>query len=121
MSIESIRAREQAATPGPWTGYAVGSEGAHVTETKPSGRPNRLGRIARLYDQPVKQATADADFIAHARQDIPAPLRVAEAAQSVAPFLVAMHKALGDLYVNPRVIGDAERLAAALAGLEALP
>lgn len=110
MSIESIRERVEAATPGPWT-----ADGDLIEGVDRSGKRER-DHLAQVYDR-----YGDLPFIAHARTDIPALLAVAEAAATVAPFLLAMHKSLGELYVNPGVIGDAQRLRDALAALKALP
>ena len=74
MSLESIRERATRATPGPWDweGGPVNRLGSEFDEViEPVYRDTRCL---------VSVGTADAAFIAHARQDIPALLRVAEAA-----------------------------------------
>mgnify|MGYP007083490432 CR=1 FL=1 len=70
MSLSSIRSRLEAATPGPWTAPNTG----HLIDSS-------AGTVLAMVDKADGLMTpADAAFIAHARQDIPALLRVAEAA-----------------------------------------
>ena len=59
--LQEIKARAEAATPGPWV-YEFGSVISHATEAG-------LG---------VGKSSVDMDFIANARQDIPALLRLIE-------------------------------------------
>lgn len=100
MSIETIKARADAATPGPWepgdwTGrchdHAIGKHprvGCRIVYEPWDYEPTHLIRggvpgvlVAGNYDYEVGGilAAEDTVFIAHARQDIPALLRVAEA------------------------------------------
>jgi hypothetical protein len=63
--LEEIRQRADDATPGPWSVYEMRHGATYIT------RPDLVG-IARewaMFWQP-----ADGEFIAHARQDVPALL-----------------------------------------------
>jgi hypothetical protein len=80
MSLETIKERADAATPGPWH---------RLPAQEGTGFDDRMGAVLTNGDlTPVaytaalgfQQRHSDAAFIAHARQDIPALLRVAEAA-----------------------------------------
>lgn len=115
MSLETIKERADAATPGPWSadgGYAIRGATDDV--------------LVMVDKADVLMEREDAAFIAHARQDIPALLRVAEAA---ALYRTAMAVALeygdsndphGDrLWDAATSTGDA--LTRALDDLEALP
>ncbi|EMN5132508.1 hypothetical protein RVV79_005679 [Burkholderia contaminans] len=68
--LNEIEARCKAATPGPWVSYVEGRDhesGSNFIMTGPEG--------ARGEDIELSGATVeDQDFIAHARQDIPALL-----------------------------------------------
>lgn len=85
MSRDSIRARVAAATEGPWveSGRDVDHD-RFVSEGKNPGSVCGLGCEVDGPPEPMLRGQfhkhADAAFIAHARQDIPALLRVAEAA-----------------------------------------
>jgi hypothetical protein len=73
--LQEIKARAEAATPGPWEEYVHTSIFAVIEGTLDSHR----GHIADAsindeFDPP--QASNNADFIANARQDIPALLRL---------------------------------------------
>lgn len=73
--VAAIAARLKAATPGPWHAeqapFGGGSECDEVMFTAARGI---TFRVARCLLQRPGQATADAAFIAHAREDIPALL-----------------------------------------------
>ncbi|WP_460786207.1 hypothetical protein, partial [Microbacterium tumbae] len=90
-----IRKREQAATPGPWGIYFDGVVYDLVADLQPSSTGYRCRRgIGRLDEEPIdndpthrdwterddaKQVFHDAEFVAHARRDVPFLLdRVAE-------------------------------------------
>ncbi len=126
MSLETIKERADAATPGPWH---------RLPAQEGTGFDDRMGAVLTNGDlTPVaytaalgfQQRHSDAAFIAHARQDIPALLRVAEAA---ALYRTAMAVALeygdsndphGDrLWDAATSTGDA--LTRALDELDALP
>lgn len=85
MSIKSIRERAEAATPGPWaeTGRDVDHDILIAQGINP-GDACGLGCEVEGPPEPMLRGQfdrhADASFIAHARQDIPALLAVAEAA-----------------------------------------
>ena len=76
--VSDIEAREKAATPEPWVvGASAGVEPAHLTIVKeaPDKLPTRvIGQVFphcdnyRLHRSTLE---ADAEFIAHAREDIP--------------------------------------------------
>ena len=63
IDIEAIKVREQAATPGPWETCKHSGRWAVFGYSKTSARDEKLTVML-----PRK---ADAEFIAHARQDIP--------------------------------------------------
>ncbi|QAT48568.1 hypothetical protein EQM14_01545 [Caproiciproducens sp. NJN-50] len=67
LNIEEIKAREQAATPGPWISI-FDMKGFTVFDM--IGEKGKM--IARLFNSNKKYKRPDADFIAHARTDIPA-------------------------------------------------
>ena len=90
MSLSSIRARVEAATKGPWAVRDRGEElvGRVLDVVRPhvSGKSSRQPRaiILQWYDAEVPiggRTSRDAEFIAHARTDIPLLLKVAEAAR----------------------------------------
>jgi len=84
VTIESIRARVEAATPGPWHRgtfrvHAIFPDGPIGTAGSVAEvRPNVYGGSDVSEMEP--QDEGNVAFIAHARQDIPALLAVAEAA-----------------------------------------
>lgn len=106
MSLESIRARVEAATPGPWF--------------------NDYGTIG-VDDHGIGEMdeTPDAEFITHARTDIPALLKVA----ALVDEWIALSDELGRTTLADRkarsLFGKRDRaywaLRAAIAELEALP
>ena len=130
MSLSSIRSRVEAATPGPWTNGGGTPYMAQVV-VKRVHRDEQNRRVttflAEVYDCRTPDAgvdpVANSAFIAHARQDIPALLRVAAAAadwlheeDSFSPYDDS------DAHAAVRAIEVAkEALRAALAELEALP
>jgi hypothetical protein len=66
--VAAIRARAEAATRGPWWTEGVPAVYAKI----PKGRPNGEGIIDCVYyGRKVPEAQANAEFIAHAREDIP--------------------------------------------------
>jgi hypothetical protein len=67
MSLRTIKERVEAATPGPWT----------ADEVWWVCQPGEDGDI--IVDGATPPEPADAAFVAHARTDVPALLRVAEA------------------------------------------
>ena len=127
MSRESIRARVAAATEGPWTRVTVGHGGlidqlaavGHALEaTNRKAFPQERYLMTDLTwvetdTQPVAlvgngpKQTENGDLLAHARQDVPALLAIADAAAAVE----AMYPG-GAAFVALR---------AALDALEALP
>lgn len=74
MSIETIKARAEAATPGPWAIARYQHGGGRVaTSFDPADRE----LVADLYHE------GDREFLYAARTDVPALLRVAEAARDL--------------------------------------
>lgn len=72
--LDEIQARLADATPGPWVpGYDAG-----WTVEVPEG-----AEIAAMTDQEAGQGRADADFIAHAREDMPALIEFARRVEAV--------------------------------------
>lgn len=116
MSRDSIRARVAAATEGPWveSGRDVDHD-RFVSEGKNPGSVCGLGCEVDGPPEPMLRGQfhkhADAAFIAHARQDIPALLAVADAADRV----LMTHR---EGRWSPV---EFEALEVALAALEALP
>jgi len=78
LDLAAIRARVDAATPGPW---AIVERNGDPIRRKLRGADNRfiLGLAALLYPDP-----ADADFLTHAREDVPALLAEVEHLQGLA-------------------------------------
>ena len=118
MSRDSIRARVEAATPGPWEWddpYVLG-------QAPPDGMV-----VTYIYQFDTKPANHDRAFIAAARQDIPALLRIADTADALATTLgsVEFRANFFGLTCSPE---DSKRIAVAvdayhvaLRDLEALP
>ena len=81
MSLETIKERADAATPGPWA-QSGNAARPHWYVSNPEVLVHGFGMVREpdTVKATVERWTADAAFIAHARQDIPALLRVAEAA-----------------------------------------
>lgn len=109
-ALDAMRAREDAATPGPWAldVYAgeVGVKGG-----------NR-GPVPMVFPHSLYTLPDDARFIARARQDMPALLTVAEAVASVGPLVVARDEVGQVMSVTVR--GDEwEAVTRALAALAA--
>lgn len=90
QQLNEITAREKAATPGPWGIYESGSLIDIAADLEDTGCGYRARReIARLEDEPLDndpahrdwtaeedwaQVQADAAFVSHAREDVPALL-----------------------------------------------
>lgn len=68
IDLEEIKAREKAATAGPWNRYGWGPMHDAVTPWEGANGwiANRIARVKRAYGR-----IHDAEFIAHARTDIP--------------------------------------------------
>lgn len=65
--LEEIRLRCEAATPGPWKSFAEGRDHTSGSNFIMVGEGRNRGDDIEL----TGATTADQDFIAHARQDIP--------------------------------------------------
>lgn len=76
-ALAAIRAREQAATPGPWTLWHRTKHAADVQ----AASPNSVGGTI-LHTIAPCWAGPDAEFIAHARTDVP---RLLDALERVLP------------------------------------
>lgn len=72
LDTEAIRAREQAATPGPWAVDWMATDGDYggIYQVIPNDLSS--GRVADM--GPFKRGWDDGQFIAHARSDVPALL-----------------------------------------------
>jgi hypothetical protein len=98
QQLADIDARQQAATAGPWGVYESGSMIDVAADLEETGCGYRARRgIARFEDEPLDndpthrewtaeedwaQVQADAEFVAHARQDVPALLAEVRALRS---------------------------------------
>jgi hypothetical protein len=78
MSIESIKARAEKASPAPWS---LGEQFADGVVPVKSGK----GEDSAGWPESIAEVggTYNADFIAHSREDIPALLKVAEQARAL--------------------------------------
>ena len=122
IDIEEMRKREQAATPGPWAvfddylGLNVRTAGRRATSQSRAEMPELIAHGTSTGD--VEFDAADAEFIAHAREDVPALLdeveRHREALEAV--------KARDDYLITRAERAEAERdhLRAALDAVRAL-
>lgn len=71
--LAAIRERADAATPGPWaTALEVDHDGQYWVVTPPDG--SVLFSVCKVGHKGELKTEEDAEFIAHARQDIPALL-----------------------------------------------
>ena len=86
MSIESIKARVDAATGGKWL---EGFEPDHLGGGAAVLTDGRVHALTNIVARPT--TFRDREFIAHARQDIPALLAVAEAAAYLIKWLEAAY------------------------------
>jgi hypothetical protein len=77
--LAEIRAREQAATEGPWQ---VGTDDDDAVDSHwvYDASWSEVGDVRTPHDEVRGDAVMDARFIAHARQDVPALLAAVEAA-----------------------------------------
>ena len=113
--IAAIKARADAATPGPW----------HDEHTDPWGcvLSGDYGWIAPRgwpqYDVDTEQGKADAEFIAHARTDVPALLAALDAAQQREAEFHATLAADGFVAVTTAEHDELERLRAQVADMQA--
>lgn len=67
LELEAIRRRCDGATPGPWRSFVEGRDHTSGSSFIMTGSGNNRGNDIELSGA----TTADQDFIAHARQDIP--------------------------------------------------
>jgi hypothetical protein len=65
--LKAIKARCEAATPGPWKSYIEGRDSTGGSDFIMTGEGTTLGDDIEL----TGATQADQDFIAHARQDVP--------------------------------------------------
>lgn len=87
-ALDAMRERVEAATPGPWGDQ---TSLPHLEPGVASWHPE--GGALICCDPDGDDRDADRRFIAHARQDLPALLAVAEAVASVGPLVVARDEA----------------------------
>jgi hypothetical protein len=122
LDLDAIRARADAATPGPWAKPfctdAPGDEGWWINNGRVGTEEYSIG-LTMAYNP---RAEADATFIAAARADIPALLDEVERLRALLPIvdaarvLAANHKAWG---ASKRVIPGTPELLAAVERWEA--
>jgi hypothetical protein len=95
LDLDAIRARCNSATPGPWTAVSVNGRKSGIAlvgalALRGTGKP-----IAVLAGIDVPQRHRDAEFVAHAREDMPALLaevvRLTAALEWAQPVLDAAH------------------------------
>ena len=119
--LEAIRAREQAATPGPWESRRYrssdGSPAAHI-DVVPIEKGDLRPTLPIAWNGSV---TGDNDmvFIAHSRADIPLLLAVAEAAAPIVNDMTPIeHPTMPTDYAHGHVTNEQWRtLVAAMAPL----
>lgn len=105
--LKAIRARANAATPGPWTGdpepyneYIFGADSGMVADTDVNEKPDAVIRIRGAGEQrwrPEGQRDANYHFILHAREDIPALLTEVDRLRKVLPCLERLIEAADHL------------------------
>lgn len=102
--LNEIKARADRATPGPWTldeDYRDKEITGGVENTYLDSRTGKR-RLAYIWDTDTKAGKNDAEFIAHARTDIPALLQVIEILQAENQMLVsACQNVLEDAKARP--------------------
>ncbi len=115
MSRETVRARLEAVTEGPWT-QEMDDDGTPGCVIR-MGVPNEYGGFdGTIYDEGGHDEH-DAAFIANARQDIPALLAVADEVDGLMQTLSVIRV----LDVFPGLLGRLHVIAEAMAALDALP
>ena len=93
--VETLRRLEAAATPGPWTDAAIGSEGHAIWPV------HGKGRVARLTSFEYERTKADAAFIVAFRKDAAALLtRVEELETTLQTILLIVRGEPGPLLAN---------------------
>lgn len=90
--LQAIKARAEAATPGPWTTESYGNDGRDDVEIQHVRGSN--GRTVVTTDCNVYTTDEDATFIAHARTDVPALVAEVERLQKVHADLEAENRRL---------------------------
>ena len=118
MSIDSIRARVEVATDGPWKydprppyAYVWGPDGDAVARV--------WGGYFKSTDETFNDDDDNAEFIAHARTDIPLLLKVAEAVHNWKEEKAQFWANAGTSVYADRLLKREAEMAAALAELEA--
>lgn len=84
--LAEIKAREQAATPGPWVAESYYPE--HISEPVPKFRRVKNSEDNIVSDLSFSFQRSDANFISHARADIPALVAEVERLRGVESELV---------------------------------
>jgi hypothetical protein len=119
LDLDAITARAEAATPGPWTKFPEGPTPPVVAMLNQP--PGPLYVCTERGVEPSDLAEPDADFIAHARADVPAlvsELRAArEVVEAAAGFSAFMNEDAEDLQWPDEQLAD---LAASLAAYRAV-
>jgi hypothetical protein len=96
LDLDAIRARADAATPGPWM---------HATHTGRKDGVSLVGQISKrgtgqavavLADSDVRQRAKDAEFVAHAREDVPALVAEVERLRAANAHLIRNAEILAD-------------------------
>ncbi len=77
--LDEIKARAEAATEGPWTGNNGDGYGAYYVD-------NPTGRTVARCDYGPYEGSRDAEFIAHARTDVPDLVAAVEAVLALRPL-----------------------------------
>lgn len=110
LDIEQIKARAEAATPGPWSHFQTLSGEAYVGEANDDDAP-----LASMH-QGIDEQDRNAAFIAHARTDIPLLLEEVARLQAENERLTFVY--LADAKISGALVADNERLRAELAERE---
>lgn len=110
MRLEEIEARVAAATPGPWYHWPCDGGPEYSTvisiEVAANGPIGRSDQICRASED--GENAEDLDFIAFAREDIPALLAVAKAARQVDSVITRFgwNDVIRSVQRDPRYSGD---------------
>jgi hypothetical protein len=86
--LDEIRARADAATPGPWETGSDGRYGRRVAVDPPGGEYREIAECSG-YVQPTEDTVVNAEFIAASREDVPYLLDRLEASEQEAARLRA--------------------------------
>jgi hypothetical protein len=87
--LERIEGRVEAASPGPWFSYVAGRDPDVSSSCIEIGSCNELGSFGTI--ELTGSTTADQDFIASARQDLPRLVREVRVLRARLQFLREFH------------------------------